>query len=201
MLGNGGDEMPPDPGEASRTSYPTAFPCDRILNRWGTTFILWSFVVTAVTGVLLFVHIRAGATETLHIWVGLLMVLAFVPHVMRNWRAFVGYLRRPATYAALAFTVLVSVALAYPVLTGGGEAGGPPGIRSMVTISSAIADAPLSAVAPIAHTDVPGLTAKLDQLGVSAAASDATIRQIATAAGKNPNDLLAQLLETQKATD
>ena len=173
----------------------------QFLNRWGSTLIVWSFLVTTVTGVLLFFHVHAGPTEVLHIWIGFLMVAAFVPHVARNWRAFLGYFRKTPTYVALALTVVISAALSYPALTGSGAQGGPPGVRSMAAISSAVTEAPISAIAPIIGTDAAGVIAKLYALGIDAAGPEATLKDVADAAGKSANDLLASLISAAPAAE
>ena len=171
----------------------------QVLARWGSTFIGWSFAITAVTGVLLFYRIHTPPNETLHIWIGFLMIAAFVPHVARNWRAFLAYFRKPPAYIALAITILISAVFAYPEMTGAREqGGGPPGMRSMAAISQALAGAPLTALAPIAHTDTAGVMAKLSALGAPTTDPNATVNQLASGAGMNANDLLAGLLGQQR---
>jgi hypothetical protein len=173
----------------------------KFLARWGSTLIVWSFLVTAVTGVLLFLRVRAAPTEELHIWIGMLMLLAFILHVARNWKAFVGYFRKPPTYVAAVLTVVASVALAYPALSGSATEDGPPGLRSMASISAAVAGAPLSAIAPLAQTDAAGLIAELKQLGVPAGDPSATLKEVAAAAGKDANVLLASVLAGAGASE
>jgi hypothetical protein len=168
----------------------------QFLNRWGSTFILASFVITSVTGVLLFYRIHTPPTEELHIWIGFLMIAGALFHIARNWRQFLGYFRRPAFYAALAVTLVISAWFSYPVLTGVQTAGtgGPPGLRSAMAIGRAVANAPLSDLAPLAHTDANGLMARLSDMGVAASDPTATLQSIAASAGKNPQELAGALL-------
>lgn len=170
----------------------------QFVNRWGSTFIFASFVITSVTGVLLFYRIHTPPTEELHIWIGFLMIAAAFFHIARNWRQFLAYFRKPAFYGALVVTLLIGGWFSYPVLfgsqSGGERAGGPPGVRSAMAIGRAIANAPLSDLAPLAHTDASGLMAKLSAMGIAASDPGATLQSVADSAGKNPQELAAALL-------
>jgi hypothetical protein len=170
----------------------------QFVNRWGSTFIFASFVITSVTGILLFYRIHTPPTEALHIWIGFLMIAAALFHIARNWRQFLAYFRRPAFYGALMVTLLISGWFSYPVLLGSqsGErtAGGPPGLRSAITIGRAVAGAPLSDIAPLAHTDASGLMARLSGMGIVVSDPGATLQSVADSAGRNPQELAAALL-------
>lgn len=166
----------------------------QFLIRWSTTLVFWTFVVTAVTGVLLYFRVHTPPTEVLHIWIGLLMVAAFVPHVVRNWKAFVGYFAKPPLYVVLVATVAVSGTFAALEGGRGGGQAGPPGTRGPGAINTALLNAPLSALAPVLRTDAPALMARLDRLGAHADSPGATIGEAATASGKNPVGLLNAVL-------
>ncbi len=168
----------------------------RFINKWGSTFILASFVITSVTGVLLYLHIRTPPTEALHIWIGFLMIAAALFHVARNWRPFLSYFQRPAFYGALVVTALISAWFSYPVLLGTQTAseGGRPNLRSAIAISQAVANAPLLDLAALAHTDANGLMAKLSEMGVAVSDPAATLQSVADSAGKSAQELAAALL-------
>jgi hypothetical protein len=168
----------------------------QFVNKWGSTLIFASFVITSVTGVLLYFRVRASPIEELHIWIGFLMIAGALLHIARNWRQFLGYFRRPAFYAGLALTVLIGAWFSYPVLLGTETAGegGRPDMRSAFAISQAVAGAALSDLAPLAHTDANGLMAKLAGLGITVSDPTATLQSIADTAGKTPQELAAALL-------
>lgn len=168
----------------------------QFLARWGSTLIYWTFAITAVTGVMLYFRVRATPTEELHIWIGFLMLAAFVFHVARNWRAFLTYFRKPQLYAALGLTAVVSAYFFLPLFTGGtAEAeGGPPNMRAMFGITETLSSATLAELAPVAHSDTTALTAKLASAGYVVTGADETVQAIAEAAGKQPTDVLATLL-------
>ena len=168
----------------------------QFVNRWGSTLVLASFVITSVTGILLFFRVRIAPIEELHIWIGFLMIAGALFHIARNWHQFLWSFRRPALYAGLAITAVLCAYLSYPVLLGTETAreGGPPGLRSAMAISQAVANAPLSDLAALAKTDSNGLLARLSSMGVAASDPAATLQSVASASGKSAEELAAALL-------
>ena len=77
---------------------------------WLSPFVAVAFAVIAVTGVLLFFHIKSGPIMALHEWFGWLFVVAGIVHLLLNLRPLVAYLRRPAALVSLG-VALVLVAL------------------------------------------------------------------------------------------
>lgn len=171
------------------------------LARWGSTLIYWSFLITAVTGVLLFYRVRTPPNEQLHVWIGWLMIIAFLFHMMRNWRSFWTYFKKPPLYVALLLTLIISGFFAYPSMFGGGESGreggGRPDFRTLTNVTNAITKASLSDIAPIMNTDAAGLMERLNKLGVPAADPKVNLDQAATSAGKDPTAILGELFGAQ----
>ncbi len=167
----------------------------QFVNKWGSTLIFASFVITSVTGVLLYFRVRIAPVEELHIWIGFLMIAGAFFHIARNWRQFLGYFQRPAFYAGLALTLVISAWFAYPALMSTETAqGGPPGLRSAMAIGRVVANASLSDLAPLAHTDANGIMAKLSEMGVTVSDPTATLQSVADTAGKSAQELAAALL-------
>ena len=157
----------------------------QFVNKWGSTLIFASFVITSVTGVLLYFRVRASPIEELHIWIGFLMIAGALFHIARNWRQFLGYFRRPAFYAGLALTLVISALFSYPALMSTETAqGGRPDMRAAFAISQAVSSAALSDLAPLAHTDANGLMAKLSAMGITVSDPTATLQSVADSAGK-----------------
>ena len=181
---------------APQRRFTDTDPMRQFVNRWGSTFIFASFVITSVTGVMLYFHVRAGSTEALHIWIGFLMIAAAFLHIARNWRQFLGYFRKPAFYGAVVATAMIGAWLSFPVMLGTQTAseGGRPNLRSAITISQAVSGASLSDLAPLVHTDANGLMAKLSEMGVAASDPAATLQSVADSAGKSAQELAAALL-------
>ncbi|QEM68514.1 DUF4405 domain-containing protein [Geobacter sp. FeAm09] len=75
-----------------------------------------TFLVVAVSGVILALHIKVGGNmKGLHEWLGYAFAVAGLVHLFVNWKAFVEYFRgRSATMAAVA--ALASIAISVAVL-------------------------------------------------------------------------------------
>lgn len=73
-----------------------------ILNRTCLSpFVTVAFIVIAVTGVLLFFHVKNGPIMVLHEWFGWLFVVAGAVHLLLNLRPLLAYLRQPAALISL----------------------------------------------------------------------------------------------------
>lgn len=70
-----------------------------------------AFAVIAVTGLLLFFHIKNGAIMTLHEWVGWGFVIAGLLHVLLNWNPLLSYLKRRSALIAVGISLLTVVVL------------------------------------------------------------------------------------------
>ena len=116
----------------------------RVLERtWVTPLTAVSFAAVAITGILMWLHVRVPAIRELHELLGLVFAVAGVVHLTANWRAFIAYFRRPwataSCAASCAASVLAAVLLCLVLIfANGGEpghyggnghrhhAGGPP---------------------------------------------------------------------------
>lgn len=89
---------------------------------WISPFLACSFLIIAVSGILMFFHVKTGALKILHEWIGLFFVMAAVLHIMLNWKVFLSYLmdRRAAVsiIAALSISLLLMVT---GILSNGGH--------------------------------------------------------------------------------
>lgn len=169
----------------------------QFLSRWGSTFIFVSFLITSVTGVLLFYRIRTPPNEVLHIWIGFLMIAGAIFHIARNWQAFLSYFRKPRFYIALGITGIICGLFAYPAVFGAREQrgpGGPAAFRSALAVNQAIANAPLSDIAGFTHQDITALFAQLAEQGIVTSNADTTLNALAQASGTNSADIAATLL-------
>lgn len=167
------------------------------LAKWGTTFIIWFFPISAITGVMLFFKVGEQIVKTPHEWIGLVVVAAFLVHLIRNWRTFLNYFKKPPIYAALAVAVIVAGTVGYSSLTGerGGE-GGPGGVdmRAMIGIAQATVDAPVATIATIAGVEPAALVETLNASGIAVTDQTQSFSAVVTAAGKEPATVLSGLL-------
>ena len=84
-----------------------------------------TFSVVAVTGVLMFLHVKSGTIVNLHQWLGIAFAAAAVIHLCVNWRAFSGYLGHRSFWVCLVAVALVcAVVLSLPGGRGQGRGRG-----------------------------------------------------------------------------
>jgi hypothetical protein len=140
---------------------------------WATPVAIGGFGLMAVTGVLMFFHSDTGLNKLAHEWLGFIFVGGVALHAAVNWGAFKRHFLSSATGRAVIALFAVALAVSFAPL--GGKAGGPPPVLAM----RAIAQAPLSAVAPLAGRPVETLIAQLNGAGFALSGPDATIASVA----------------------
>jgi hypothetical protein len=162
------------------------------LKRYATPFITGLFLVSLVSGIALFFHLGGSTFRGMHEWLSMVLVVPFVLHIWRNWRAMIGYLNRPAFSLAMAVSLVAAIAFAYPSLTGasGGAGGPPPFAFSDMALSH-----PAKDVAPLLGLSPDAVVAELQKLGYAAAAVDVPLADAAHKAGKSDMELIAALMQ------
>ena len=90
----------------------------RKLLRLGTPMVAAAFVITALTGVLLFFHLGERLFKQLHEWIGLAMIVGAIVHIASNWRAMVKTMRKPPQWVFAALALVTTAAFVVPQLSG-----------------------------------------------------------------------------------
>jgi hypothetical protein len=161
-----------------------------LIKRYATPFITGLFLVSLISGIALFFHVGQVWFHGMHEWLSMVLIAPFAFHLWKNWKAFSSYFRRAPM--AIALVISLAAALYYAVPSGaeGGRAGGPPHFA----FASAILKNPASQVAPLLGTTPEALVQKLTSAGFAAAASEATLSDIAVRSGKDEAALLQILV-------
>lgn len=95
------------------------------LNRIATPLTTSLFLVSLITGLALFFHVGPGGFRGAHEWLSVVLILPFVLHVWRNWRAFTLYFRRPAVMTVSLILGVVATGF-FLMPSDNTSAGGPP---------------------------------------------------------------------------
>ena len=133
------------------------------LRSWATPLTIGSTVIVTVTGLLLFFHTAPGLTRPAHEWIGWIMAVAVVAHVILNFRAFKGYFRRPVAVGILGASALV-MGLSLVDLAPAGPRGGSP----MAAVMGAMSRAPVETVIALSGHDTEDGLALLAAAGIPA---------------------------------
>lgn len=72
-----------------------------------------SFAATAVTGLMIFFHLRGHVINSLHEFGGLAFAIAGIIHLLINWKAFLSCFKKPYGIAALVLCSLMCLALIF----------------------------------------------------------------------------------------
>ncbi|MBC7147236.1 MAG: DUF4405 domain-containing protein [Thioclava marina] len=162
-----------------------------VLNRYATPFITGLFLISLISGVALFFHWGSSWFRGMHEWLSLVLIVPFVLHIWKNWRAMMNYFKRAPMFLALAISLVAALAFAIPAAMqpSGAVRGGPP----QFAIAQAMFDAPLGTVAPVF-----GLTEHEALAKLGATTIGQSLTQIAEAQGSSAASLAQELMKPAK---
>ncbi|MBU8544548.1 MULTISPECIES: DUF4405 domain-containing protein [Roseomonadaceae] len=169
---------------AARSSTPSAYRL--VVRDIVTPVTIVTFVVSTVTGVMLLLHWNAGLVRFSHEWLSLGFSAVAIWHLVKNWRAFTGYLRRNLPLAA--FGVATAASLLITGMTGTSSQASPGQVFGALSRASLEAAAPAFGVTPEVAI------ARLAAAGIQAAAPD-TLAAIGNRAGRSGADIATLLAQ------
>jgi hypothetical protein len=143
------------------------------LRVWAGPLTIGSFGVVAITGILMFFHLNIGLVKFAHEWLGWLLVVGAVAHVILNWKPFLAYFRKPS---GIAITVTLFLLGVLSFLPSGGGRGRPPFGEAF----RALERSSLSVLAPIAKSSPQSLVDQLKARGIRVQDSEQTITEVAS---------------------
>ncbi|MGB8247638.1 MAG: DUF4405 domain-containing protein [Chlorobium sp.] len=153
------------------------------MKSWATPLAIGSFIILAVTGLLMFFKIEGGYIKPVHEWLSWLMVAGVVLHTVANWKAFLSYFSKIPAVSIISVAVVVT---ALAVFMPASREGGNPKMKMMKSIESAR----LETVAELAGKESGEIIATLAGNGISVSDPSMTIRQIAKANQKKEMEVL-----------
>lgn len=145
----------------------------KISREWATPLTIGVFALMSVTGLLMFFHLDSALQKTVHEWAGWVVVAAAALHVTANWLGFKRYFKPGAGAAVIALCAVVIGATFVPLGGAAGESQSPPAIAVR-----ALAQAPLSQVAPLFGKDAAQARQALAQAGVVLPDDQATLASV-----------------------
>jgi len=158
------------------------------LRQWSTPLIIGAYLVTGISGVMLFLHYGESLIKEAHEWIGMLFVIGALLHIKNHWTPFKRYFSKP-----IAQTVIVSslaAGLTFMVVSGDEPRGNP--VRAVM---QSIEQAPLSQVAQLQNRDLNDLVQRMQSAGFSVNDPSQTLQVIADANGHSPRELIPLLFQ------
>lgn len=161
------------------------------MRTWAGPMTIGCFAVVGASGILMFFHLNTGLSKLVHEWLGMLMVIAVIAHLLVNWKPFLAYFRKPAAIGIMAVLVLLGGLSLLPA--GAGPSRGHP----MMAVSRALEQAPLGVVAQVAKRTLESATESLKAEGIQVRSGQQTIAEIAGDNDRNPMEILTYVLGNQ----
>ncbi|MBI5924076.1 MAG: DUF4405 domain-containing protein [Aquabacterium sp.] len=132
----------------------------QISREWATPLTIGAFILMACTGILMFFHADLGLHKEVHEWLGWIMVAGVVAHALANFSVFKRYFAKPAALAIIGSFVVILLGSAFIQEEENGK-GGNPGRRA----TTAVLNAPISDIAPLAGQSAQAMLADLQKAG------------------------------------
>ena len=131
---------------------------------WITPLVIGAFLLSAVTGVLMFFHLNVGMNKLAHEWLSWALLTGVAAHVLLHKQAFFRYFKtRTGQAIVLGFAVLLGLSFMQI-----GKKPEPP----YFSVIQALSRAPLTALAQVSGLSYEQLTARLKQQGIAAHSPD-----------------------------
>lgn len=147
--------------QSNRPAPRSATPRPFGLRTWSTPLTMGSFLLMAITGILMFFDVVPGYIAFAHEWFSWLFLLGAAGHMVVNIRALNKHLQSNWGRANVVIFTLVLVASTFSF----GRITAP---QLKWPISNALVEAPLTALADVTRTDTAELLARLQAHGITA---------------------------------
>ena len=144
------------------------------IRKWATPITIGAFLVSGVTGVLMFFHLESDLNKAAHEWLSWALVGGVALHLAVNYRAFTIYFKRRQAVAVMAALAMV---LGLSFLPIAGASGGSPvsavmGGLGRAPVEQVIALTGESAEAGLARLSAAGFEARQGQTIADLAGGD-----------------------------
>jgi peptidoglycan/LPS O-acetylase OafA/YrhL len=142
----------------------------KISREWATPLAMGAFLLSAVTGVLIFFHLDSGLNKAAHEWLSWALLAGVALHVASNFQSFKKHIsQRGAQAIVVAFMVILALSF---MNVGGDDK--PPFVKPV----TALANAPLEVVATVANVTPDEVISRLSKAGYSATSGQQSIKDV-----------------------
>ena len=162
------------------------------IRSWATPLAVGAFTISAVTGLLIFFDIEIGLGEPTHKWLSWLLVGGVGVHLVANWKQFTGYFSKKPALGIIALALVTTIVSVLPIF-GEEEKESPAKLAAYALASSS-----LETVAQVVKTTPSALVDDLGKKGIVVKLSTDTVEQIAKSNGKEPKEVLGDILSLSK---
>lgn len=155
---------------------------------WATPITIGAFLLSAVTGVLLFFHLDSGLNKFAHEWLSWVLLAGVALHVAGN---FSGFKRHFGRGRGRALVGVFAALLLLSFIQVGGKRDGP---AAFAAIQSALADAPASTLAQVAKVSPEQMLERMRSAGLPASSADQSLGELDQGDSRKQMEILGGLL-------
>lgn len=156
------------------------------LRRWVTPCTIGAFLLSAVTGILLFFKVHLGMIKPVHEWLSWLFIIAALLHLFVNWEAGLKSVTRIGGRAILAVFILLLGLTFLPL-------GGSARHQRPDVLVGALLQASLDTVARLAQHNSDDMVVMFLAQGINVESKDQTLEQIAVRNNRQARELLGMI--------
>jgi len=157
------------------------------MKSWATPLATGTFIILAVTGILMFFKVDTGFIGPVHEWLSWALTAGVLLHIAANWKSFTGYFARKPALAIIGTGILVTfIAVFAPI-----EKESNP----RMNIIRAVGSSSLTTVAQVAGQNSETIISKLGSKGITIDKPSMTIREIAAKNSREEKDVLGIIFD------
>ncbi|WP_294345495.1 DUF4405 domain-containing protein [Prosthecochloris sp.] len=157
------------------------------MKSWATPLAAGTFIILAVTGILMFFKVDAGYIKPVHEWLSWAMVIGVLFHTIANWKPFIAYFSRKLPLSIIGAGVIITM---LSIVVPSSEKGSPK--KNMFR---ALESAKIEMLADMTGQSSDALIGKLEGKGITNAETSMTIEEIASVNGKKEMEILWTIFE------
>lgn len=160
------------------------------IKSWATPLTMGAFLLSAVTGVLMFFHWQTGMNKLAHEWLGWFLIFGGIAHAFSNGRAFKSYFSQPLGKGIISLFILLLA----------GSFWAFPGMKKspQAEAMNALSQAPLELVAQVARKDPAQVLKQIEAAGFSTSSLKNSVRTIAGADKQKEKELMGVIFSQKQ---
>ncbi len=155
-----------------------------ILNKYATILTITSFVIIAVSGVLIFFHIGEQYLKGMHEWIGMAFVIFSILHAIRHLKPVATYFKKRRTHVITALSMVVAAAFIIGAGLGDGKGGHPFG-----RFAKASTNAPITSIAQVTNIPAETIINRFENAGIKGTGPNQSLKEISSSSGQNVVEL------------
>ena len=164
------------------------------LRSWATPITIGSFLISALSGVILFFHWNIGMMKPAHEYLSWFLILGVAMHLVINWRPMLNYFKKPIPLAVIGLFIVLT-ALSFFTLGDGNVNGGGKHNKMGVKTTELLKSAPITMIAQLSKVTPDTLTQRLEAEGIVVLSIDQTVINIAKSNNLNTQQVLSVLIK------